>query len=583
MKTREQVALNVLADNPWQPRQNNDADELRELADNIRQLGLLQVPLARISPTRPGLYELAFGHRRVAACRLFQRQGHWGNSIEIDVRGISDEDMAVIALSENIQRKQLTSIEVVRAHKRAIEETNLTVRALSDRLDMSRPNLTNDLRVLETPDVVLEHMESGTRSLRVAREFLVLQHAGHIHLEDMRQVVRTIISVHGRRGIPDWRRHVRERIYLAVAYNDKDWRPLGPKPDHTVGGANQEANFGVEGFKNEFPDSLHTISAVSKSEVVHFEEQITCDASWPWTWEVKESSSWKSRATREANRAVEIAGAAPAAKKKNDHDSQLGEVLAKDSVWQKIAAGREKKGPHRPVTDEERELLGTRAELREMSAYGRNPFWKVLEIEKASHPRRWKDKDSGPLPPFFPDLKGCMQCTADAAYVKSNGYHPVRNQVRLACFNRSCYNEKIKADTAEGREKLETHKKDLFREDREMAQGFVRELESVGMETLYALATTMLAHTQKLQMQHPFGEYDADWSYEARSTARAREILGLERGTGEYHLDFLDGNALEALDRVNSLGDLRELVANLMVHHLRISGRIDSISWGTPV
>ena len=56
MKTREQVALDVLDDNPWQPRQNSDADELQELADNIRQMGLLQVPLARISPTRLGLY-----------------------------------------------------------------------------------------------------------------------------------------------------------------------------------------------------------------------------------------------------------------------------------------------------------------------------------------------------------------------------------------------------------------------------------------------------------------------------------------------------------------------------------------------
>ena len=46
-------------------------------------------------------------------------------------------------------------------------------------------------------------------------------------------------------------------------------------------------------------------------------------------------------------------------------------------------------------------------------------------------------------------------------------------------------------------------------------------------------------------------------------------------------MDFLDGDGLEALDRVNSLGDLRELVANLMVHHMRAAGRIDSVSRGT--
>ena len=79
-------------------------------------------------------------------------------------------------------------------------------------------------------------------------------------------------------------------------------------------------------------------------------------------------------------------------------------------------------------------------------------------------------------------------------------------------------------------------------------------------------------------MQHPFDEYDADWSYEARSTARVRETLGMERGIGEYYVYFLDGDGLEALDRVNSLGDLRELVANLMVHHLRVAGRMDVVS-----
>ena len=73
MKTREQVALDVLDDNPWQPRQSIATNELQELADNIHQLGRrLQVPLVR--PVQNGRYELAFGHRRVAACRLLFEQ-----------------------------------------------------------------------------------------------------------------------------------------------------------------------------------------------------------------------------------------------------------------------------------------------------------------------------------------------------------------------------------------------------------------------------------------------------------------------------------------------------------------------------
>ena len=580
MPTTLRVDLDLLDDNPWQPRVAMDQEALQTLADNIRELGLLQAPVGR--PADGGRIQLAFGHRRVAACRILRDRGQGPALIDVDIADISDERMAVMALSENTHRQQLTQIEVVRAHKRAIEETNLTVQGLAKQLDMSRPNLANNLRVLELPDVVLEHVESGALSLSVAREFLVLQHAGHVHLEDMQQVVRVISSVYGRRGAPDWsRRHVRERIYERVAYNEMDWRPLGPKPAHTVGGADKEASFEVESFKEDNSDSLHTIPAVSEYKVVNYEAQLICDGSRLWTCEVKEWSRRQSRATREANRAGESTGQGAPAKTKNDRASQLGELLAKDPVWREIAGAREKKGPHRPVTDEERQQLGTRAEFREVNPYGRNPFWKLLEIDKNAHPNRWNDANGGSLPPFFPDLEGCMSCTAGAAYVRSDNHHRTGNQPRLACFNERCYNDKLSAGTAEFRKKLEGRKRGLFREDRENAQRLVRELESLGAGSLRALATTLMLQTARLELQHPFRHYTADWSYEARATSRAREILGLEFRTGDHGVQFINEEGLKALASVDQ-GDLRELVANLMVHHLRIGGRLDTVSQGTP-
>ena len=255
MKTRQQVALDLLDDNPWQPRFTMDQEDLQQLADDILDLGLLQVPLARPSPTHPGRYHLAFGHRRVAACRLLRQQGKWGDVIDVEVEDLSDERMVLIALSENQQRKELTQIEVVRAQQKAIKDTDLTTQALADKIGIDRATLANSLRVLDLPDFVLEHVESGDLKMGSAREFLVLQHGDHAHVDDMREIVRSISSFYGRRGIPDWsRRHVRERIYLRVAYNEKEWRPLGPKPAHTVGGANKEATFDVETFRAEFPD-----------------------------------------------------------------------------------------------------------------------------------------------------------------------------------------------------------------------------------------------------------------------------------------------------------------------------------------
>ena len=348
-KTREQVALDVIDDNPWQPRDDFpnlpfrrstvdaktrdqialaiDPDSLEELADSIRQIGLLQTPLAR--PAADGRFELAFGHRRVAAVRLLQQREEWGDYVDVDIEDLTDERMAVIALSENVQRKQLTGIEVVWAHRRAIDETQLTIQALADQIGIARPTLSNNLRVLELPDFILEHVESGELSMSVAREFLVLQYDGHAHIEDMQGVVRSISRVFGSRGAPDWtRRHVREQIYLKVAYNQQ-WRPLGPKPPtHTVGEANQEATFDVGAFRAEYPDSLHTIPAVSEVKSVNYEAQLICDGSRLWTCNVKEWSRRQSRATREANREAAASGQAPASKKDNDAASQLGEILA---------------------------------------------------------------------------------------------------------------------------------------------------------------------------------------------------------------------------------------------------------------
>ena len=584
-KTREQVALDVIDDNPWQPRQAIDPDSLEELADSIRQIGLLQTPLAR--PAADGRFELAFGHRRIAAVRLLQQQEEWGDYVDLDIEDLTDERMAVIALSENVQRKQLTGIEVVRAHRRAIDETQLTIQALADQIGIARPTLSNNLRVLELPDFILEHVESGDLSMSVAREFLVLQHDGHAHPEDMQGVVRSISRVFGSRGAPDWsRRHVREQIYLKVAYNNQDWRPLGPKPPtHAVGEANQEATFDVDAFKADYSDSLHTIPAVSEVKTVNYDAQLICDGSRLWTCEVKEWSRRQSRATREANREAAASGQVHATKKENDAASQLGEILAQDPVWKLIASGREtgKKAPHRPVTDQERELLGTRAVLKEVIPYGsdKTPFWKLLsKTEINDYPNSWLDDQGGRLPPFFPDLDECHRCVAGAAYAKRRN----NSGAFLACFNKRCYTKKFEAGAAAFREKLESRKKNLFREDREAAQRFASQLALTHQEALKAMATTLVAQTECLELQHPFGrppgDYVEGWSYEAGATTRVREILGVELRTSSTGVHDLDDNCLEAVQRVNR-GELPELVANLMVHHLRLAGKLDAVSQGT--
>ena len=571
MKTRERIDLELIDDNPWQPRQQIDQDALQTLAESMHQLGLLQAPLGR--RVQSGRVQLAFGHSRVEGCRLLHHRGDWESHIDMDLEDLSDEAMAVMALTENVQRKQLTQIEVVKAHKRAIDETSLTVQDLAQQLGIDRSTVVNNLRVLELPDVVLEHVESGALALSAAREFLVLQNRDHAHTEDMRRVVDQIVHTYGRSGAPDWsRRHVRELIYDRVARNETEFRPLGPRPKHYDAGAAREATFDVQAFSAERPGKLHTIPA---SEGYGGKYEL----SRVWTCDVKAWRSRQTKATRGANAeaAVAAGGEGAVAPKSLSRDQQLQQLLAKDPVWKKISVSRETPGPDRPVTGEERERLGTRAEFRDLT--WNTKFWKILQHAQLHDVRSWDSEKGGAVPPWFPDLKECQRCTIGAAYAKSQEYHALE-KTKLVCFNQEHYQEKLKAGEAEYREKLEAQKKGAYRQDREAIQELIRQLQPLSEAARQVLARSLLVATLALELQHPLGVYHKGWSYESGAAARVRELLGTEE-TDHWGRVQLHPKGLEALSQV-APEDLRELVAALMIHHLRTAGMIETVSMETP-
>ena len=576
MRTRERIELHLLDDNPWQPRQAMDQESIEELADNIHQIGLLQVPLARRSPTVSGRFQVAFGHRRVAACRFLHQRADWPSYIEMDVAEITDEKMAVIALSENERRKQLTAIEVVRAHKRAIDETELSVQSLATQLGMDRSTLANNLRVLGLPDFVLEHVESGALRLSVARAFLVLQNPDHAHTEDMQAVVGSILNpYYGRGGLPDWRRsNVRRAISQRVAYNETEYRPLGPRQGSGTAGASREATFDVDTFAAERPKSLHTIPASESHDDKH-------EGSRLWTCDVKAWRSWQTRATREANKEAGPAGASKSGTtaKPPSRDKEFEQLLANDPVWKQVIASRKKRGPNRPVTDEEREQLGSRAEFREVPSYGQG-FWKVMQKADPDYPRLWEQEHGGGVAPWFPDLEECQKCTIGAAYAKSRGGYPL-SQTALVCFNREHYQEKLAAGEIAYREKLDAQRRGSDRQDSQTVERLTRQLEPLSDDACRALAASLLTARRALEWQHPLGVFHQEWSYESGPIARIRELPGLEDSTYERRdragllvdVDSLDGVAAEHLP---------ELVAALVTHHLRQAGKMQSVSPETP-
>ena len=557
MKTREQVDLELIDDNPWQPRQTYDEEGLQELADSIYTLGLLQVPLGR--RTEGGRVQSAFGHRRVRSCRLLYSHGRGPQYIDMDLTEIDDQQMALMALTENEARKQLTQVEVVRAHKKAIEETGLTVQALADKLGINRSTLSNNLRALALPDFVLEQVESGALSIHVAREFLVLQNEEHVHTEEMQRVVNEIARTWGWSGAPDWsRRHVRQQIARAVSTNENDFRPVGPrtKKGDFYGGASREASFDIEAFTAERPEKMHTVPQDDDGGEKY-------GGSRTWTCDAKAWRSAQTRATRESNKEAVAAGqpTTTSTSQAPTRDQQLEGVLVEDPVWKAIAAARETPGRARPATDEEREQMGSRAELREISTYGmRGTFYKVLQKAQPQDIYSWQREDGGLVPPWFPDLKECQKCTIGAAYAKSgDSYGGGPRKPTLTCFNREHYMEKLQAGLATYKAKLEEQRTGMDRQDQRAMQKLVTMLEPIPTVVIEAIADSLCEASPELDLQHPLGVSHADFSYEGAPRAMLSEIGARWKRGGKVSEDS------------------RKLTAALITHHLRAASKIETL------
>ena len=155
------VPLAAIHRNPLQPRQSFDEAAIEELAESIRQKGVLQPLLVRRSN---GGFELIAGERRFRAA---QRVGL--EQVPVLVRDVSDGEMLELALIENIQRENLNPLEEARAYRRLMEEFALTQEEIATRVGKDRSTIANSLRLLQLPPEVQQQLERGTLSAGHAR------------------------------------------------------------------------------------------------------------------------------------------------------------------------------------------------------------------------------------------------------------------------------------------------------------------------------------------------------------------------------------------------------------------------------
>ena len=162
----ENISVDQLNPGQYQPRKRFDEESLQELADSIIEQGLMQPIIVRKSENN---FEIIAGERRWRAAKLAKLE-----TIPVIVREINDRTASVIALIENMQRVDLSSIEEAEGIKKMIDEFGMTHEEASDAVGKSRSAITNLLRLLQLTDFVKEKLISGDIDMGHARALIPL-------------------------------------------------------------------------------------------------------------------------------------------------------------------------------------------------------------------------------------------------------------------------------------------------------------------------------------------------------------------------------------------------------------------------
>ncbi len=168
--TVQQIPLGDLQPNPAQPRRRFDDAALAELADSIRENGIIQ-PL--IVEQREDHYRIIAGERRFRAARIAGL-----DAVPALVRDYEEDQRLQVALIENVQRQDLNPVEEARAYESLIERFGLTQEDVSRRVGKSRPAVANSLRILRLPEAALSALEEGTITPGHARAILQAAESG---------------------------------------------------------------------------------------------------------------------------------------------------------------------------------------------------------------------------------------------------------------------------------------------------------------------------------------------------------------------------------------------------------------------
>ncbi len=205
-----QIPIDDIQPNPHQPRVEMNEDAIQELADSIREYGIIQ-PLIVSEEREQGRFILIAGERRWKAAKAAGL-----SMVPVIVREVSEQGQLEIALIENLQREDLTPLETAGAYQQLVDSFALTHEQIADRVGKSRTSITNTLRLLNLPDQVKKSLAEGFITEGHARALLGLNSA-----QAQRAALSTVLNL----GL-----NVRQTESLVKKLNG-DRLPPTPKPE----------------------------------------------------------------------------------------------------------------------------------------------------------------------------------------------------------------------------------------------------------------------------------------------------------------------------------------------------------------
>ncbi|WP_043360524.1 ParB/RepB/Spo0J family partition protein [Belnapia sp. F-4-1] len=161
------LPIAVLEPGPFQPRGPMEPAALQELAESMREHGVLQPILVREKPGQAGHYQIIGGERRWRAAQLVPL-----HEVPVVIRDLGDREAMAAGLVENLQRQDLNALEEAEGYRRLLEEFGLTQDKLGQAVGKSRSHVANTLRLLALPDRVRELLRDGALTAGHARALL---------------------------------------------------------------------------------------------------------------------------------------------------------------------------------------------------------------------------------------------------------------------------------------------------------------------------------------------------------------------------------------------------------------------------